>query len=456
MADRLRDRLTLRWRMALFGAGVVIVILVLSGLLLAVGLRAVLVSNAVTAAEVRAQDLAALLDDGSLPDPIPIAGQDEAMVQIVTDGRVAAASSNIQGEEPLDLPKAATGQLRRDTLSGLPIGDDDRFEVVSLTTPSDAGSTVIHVAVSLEEIDEAVGAATQIGLIGLPLLALAVAAAMWVVIGRTLQPIDAIRKEADEIGGEALNRRVPEPPTADEVGRLARTVNRMLARIQDSVQRQRRFVGDAAHELRSPIASLRTQLETARGATQPPNWDDVSADLLDETLRMQRLTEQLLMLARLDAADMNEHATAVDLDEIIEMTVVEWRAMHGDANIDLADVEPVQIAGDPVLLTQVVRNLIDNATRHASAHVAIHLDWHDDHAVLAVDDDGAGIPPDRRTVVFERFHRLDQARTRDAGGAGLGLALVDDIARAHRGTVRALDAPELGGARIEIRLPRPD
>ncbi len=446
-------RLTLRARMVLVATILVTVILVLGGLVLVSGLRRLLTHNALESAQVRAQDLASFAADGELPDPIPITSDEQALVQVVAGGRVVGASGNIAGEDPLPVPVPPVGAVRVDaTGRRLPIGEDDRFALVALGTRTRSGPGAVYVGISLDEIDDTVAAALRVGEIVLPALVVLLSAAMWLVVGRTLRPIDTIRAEADEIGGDVLGRRVPEPATGDEVARLAHTLNGMLSRIENSVARQRRFVGDAAHELRSPIASLRTQLETSRAARQPVDWDELSADLLAETLRMQRLTDQLLLLARLDAAELIGHVTEVDLDELVVQAAEAQRGVR-QVTIDLHEVQPVRIGGEPLLLSQVVRNLIDNAARHAATRVRVALRKDGDEAVLAVDDDGAGIPPDRRDEVFARFTRLSEARERDAGGAGLGLAIVADILAAHGGTVSVGAAPVLGGARFTVRLP---
>ena len=440
--------------MVLLAAVAVTVILLLAGVGLGAGLRGLLTRNAIDAARLRAHDLASLAADGELPRPIPITGGAEALVQVVANGRVLGASDTMRGHDPLPLPVPDVGAMRTDARGrALPVDADDRFAVVSLGTRTPDGPGAVHIAVSLDEIDETVAVAMRVGALGLPLLVLVLSAAMWLVVGRTLRPIDAIRAEADDIGGEVRGRRVPEPATGDEVARLAATLNRMLARIEDSAVRQRRFVGDAAHELRSPIASLRTHLETARAARQSVDWDDVSADLLAETLRMQRLTDQLLLLARLDAAELADHATTVDLDELVVEAAVAQRSARPGVAIDLRAVEPVRGTGEPTLLDQVVRNLLDNATRHANGRVAVGLASVGDVAVLTVDDDGDGIPHDQRGEIFARFARLTPARERDDGGAGLGLAIVADIVRVHAGTVSVGDAP-LGGARFTVRLPQ--
>ena len=450
MRDRL-DRLSLRTRMVALATVLVAVVLVAGGALLAIGLRTVLLDNALTAATVRAEELAAIAAEGTVPSPIPIAGQDEALAQVVVGGRVVASSANIDGESPLPLTPPEDGDVIRRTT--LPIEDDDRFSVVSRAVGTPGGDGVVHVAVSVSEIDEVVATAARVGLTGLPLLLVPLGWLLWVVVGRTLAPIEAMREESDRIGAEDLHRRVPEPSTHDEVGRLAKTLNNMFDRIEAGVDRQRQFVGDAAHELRTPVASLRAQLETARGA-RTVDWSDVSDDLLAETLRMQRLTEQLLLLARLDATATRD-TTTVDLDDVVSAAARAMRERGGDMAIDTRHVTPVQLQGNPVLLAQAVRNLLDNAVRHAVGRVRVSLVTADGSAVLDVEDDGPGIPVAQRTAVLERFTRLDEGRARDEGGAGLGLAIVNDIVRAHGGTVEVGDASELDGARVRMTLPLP-
>lgn len=269
------------------------------------------------------------------------------------------------------------------------------------------------------------------------------------MIGRTLRPVDAIRREADAIGGGDLDRRVPVPPRQDEIGRHATTVNAMLARLEDSARRQERFVGDAAHELRSPIASLRTQLETVRATTRPVDWDDVTGDLLDETRRMQSLTEQLLVLARADASNHDLTRVPVDLDDVLDAVI---RAVGPTTEVIIERrLDPVQVEGDPVLLALMVRNVMENAIRHASTTVELQLRKSNGNAVFVTSDDGPGIPAPDRARVMERFVRLDQARARNDGGSGLGLAIVADIVSAHSGSVMITDAQP--GAIVTIQLP---
>ncbi|HEX2027052.1 MAG TPA: ATP-binding protein [Nitriliruptorales bacterium] len=444
---------SLRTRIVAVATVLVTVVLVVGGLLLGWAMRTALVDELRQAAVLRAHDLAALAADGTLPTPIPVGDADEALVQAVVDASVIAASANADGLPPLDVGRPPAGETVLLQMRQLPLPDehDEGFVVAATTVATDDGAVTVYVASSLEDIGETLTLTAGIAIVGLPLLIATLAGVMWLLVGRTLAPVEAIGAEADEISGRDLHRRVPEPPTDDEIGRLAHTLNRMLARLQTAYDRQRRFVADAAHELRTPLASVRTRLETVRTTHRGVDWDDVTDDLLAETTRLQQLTEQLLLLARADTGSLAATPQPVDLDDLIVCVARTYRD-EPDLHIDLASVRPVQIHGDPILLEQAIRNLVDNAHQHAHSQIVISLAVEDDHAMLTVDDDGPGIPAHQRAAVFERFTRLDQARTRSRGGAGLGLAIVADIITAHHGDVQIIDNPA-GGTRVQIRLP---
>jgi signal transduction histidine kinase len=263
---------------------------------------------------------------------------------------------------------------------------------------------------------------------------------VWVLVGRTLRPVERIRAEVSSIGLDELGRRVPVPAGDDEIARLAATMNEMLERLDGAHRRQQRFVADASHELRTPLTRMRTELEVPGG-----DPDALRRSVLDDVVTLQRLIDDLLVLARRDAGA-STATRPVDLDEIV---LEEARAAGG---VDVSAVSAAQVRGDPAALRRVVRNLLDNARRHATARVAVAVREDGDVAVVTVDDDGPGIPPDRRAEVFRRFTRLDDART-SAGGSGLGLAIVDAVVTEHGGAVAIDDSP-LGGARVEVRLPR--
>jgi signal transduction histidine kinase len=283
--------------------------------------------------------------------------------------------------------------------------------------------------------------------IGVPFLVALVAAVTWLVAGRALHPVEAIRTRVAQIGAGDLHQRVPDPGTGDEVGRLAATMNRMLDRLQHSAARQRRFVSDASHELRSPLASLRVQLEVSLAHPDRADWPAVASGVLDEGVRLERLVDDLLALARADEGAVLAHTEELDLGEIVaeEAARVEGLAVE-------AEVEEARLRGDPLALRRVVRNLLDNARRHASTRIVLRVALEGEEVVAVVEDDGTGIPEAEREQVFERFARLEEGRDRDAGGTGLGLAVVREIVEAHGGTVVAEEGEE-GGARLVVRLP---
>lgn len=271
---------------------------------------------------------------------------------------------------------------------------------------------------------------------------------------RALRPVEQMRVVADGIAGAPDGTRLTEPDSPDELRALATTLNAMLTRIDDATVRQKRFIADAAHELRSPIASLHAQLEIlgrradragdARGA----EW---AAGMIADTRRLTRLVNDLLALARLDA-NPKIHRQTIDLDDLVLDEV--RRAQGRGVAIDAGAVSAGRVLGDPAGLARVVRNLLDNAVRHAAGRVVVGLRGDGRSVTLTVSDDGPGIAPADRERIFERFTRLDDARSRDAGGAGLGLAIVRDVVRGHGGSVRVGDNKP--GARFTVTLPAAD
>lgn len=285
--------------------------------------------------------------------------------------------------------------------------------------------------------------------IATPALIVLLAVLVFLVVGRVLRPVEAIRARVAEIGAKELSQRVPDPGTDDEVGRLAGTMNEMLSRLEKSADRQRQFISDASHELRSPIASIRAQLEVSLAHPDSAAWPTVAEGVLDENLRMERLVDDLLTIARADEGVILSHTERVDMGEVVR---AEMERFDDGVSVQIADEEPIVVSGDALALRRVVRNLADNAHRHAASTVEISLSQVDGVVSLTVDDDGNGVSPDERDLVFDRFTRLEEGRTRDAGGAGLGLAVVREIASSHRGSVSVADSP-LGGARFVVNLP---
>ncbi|MFF4756108.1 sensor histidine kinase [Streptomyces sp. NPDC001270] len=282
-------------------------------------------------------------------------------------------------------------------------------------------------------------------------LVLFVAALTWLLVGRALRPVSAIRQEFTEITERDLHRRVPVAAARDEISQLAQTMNRTLDRLQQGMNRQRQFIADASHELRSPIAALRAQLELALARPSRTDWPTAVHKALGDTERLQAVASDLLLLARLDAQETHRR-TAVDLSELAaeesqrHPRTITMSSDHGGG------AAPV-VTGSRVQLLRLLTNLADNARRHARTKVSITVGVSDGSVELAVDDDGPGIPEADRERVFERFTRLDGARARQDGGTGLGLAIARDIARTHGGTLTIETSP-WGSARLLLRLPQ--
>ncbi|MEU8987037.1 ATP-binding protein [Streptomyces sp. NPDC048558] len=477
---------SVRSRATLAATLVVAVALVAAGAAVLLSLRSNLIDQAGNDAERTAQNVVAQLVAGKPYDQLDI--DDDSPVQVVdANGRLVAATEDLErisgtGTDAVQPQprKGDTGGTGNTARSGGEDADDDaddaradasdddtaqdageigevsaltdgsatidgdtadyRFAAVPVETDG-RGTLTVHAGGSLEAEQSAVDSALTVMLIGFPLLLGVVAAVTWLVTRRALRPVEGIRREMAAItASEDLARRVPEPDTHDEVARLARTTNETLAALETSVERQRRFVADASHELRSPIASLRTQLEV--GVAHPELLDVPGA--VEDTVRLQRLAADLLLLARLDAGE-GPGDKRVDLGEVA------WREARGRKNVAV-EADVAEVAGSRGQLERVLGNLLDNAQRHARDAVTVSVGRDGDWAVAAVADDGDGVAEADRERIFERFVRLDEARTRDDGGAGLGLAIARDVAQRHGGTLTVRDAPA-GGALFELRLP---
>lgn len=451
-AVRLRSA-SLRVRLIVATSLAVIVVVAGGGVLIVVGMESELIDSVDEVSAERARGVAALYAAGDLPRRLTPEVDEEVAVQVVAEGRVVSVTPSLNGAPVLEAPGPATDETLVFEVDDVPwLDEQGPFRVTTLAAASPEGTATVFVVISLEDVEETVEAAGRAGAIGLSVLVVALCGIMWVVIGRTLLPVEAIRRRADAITGRNLARRVPEPVHNDEIGRLARTVNAMLDRLETSAQRQRRFVADAAHELRSPIASLRAQLEIAVERSRSNGAATFANGLMDETLRMQTLVDQLLVLARSDAGSLRPNGHAVDLDDTVHNAATATLG-QARARIDLAAVQPVQVVGEADLLDQVVRNLLDNAVRHADREVHVSLSEDGQRALLTVDDDGPGIPESDREVVFRRFARLEHSRDRDHGGVGLGLAIVADIVEAHCGWIEITTSPP-GGARFSVGLPK--
>ncbi|MEM9515219.1 MAG: ATP-binding protein [Actinomycetota bacterium] len=283
--------------------------------------------------------------------------------------------------------------------------------------------------------------------VALPVLIALVGGLTYCVSGRALRPVRAITSRVREIDDQRLAERVPEPAGSDEIRDLAVTMNGMLDRLETAQRRQRQLAADASHELRSPVAASRTQLEVALARPDDADWPATATAVLSETEHLGALIDDLLVLARLEA-DEHPAFVEVDLDDVVR---TEAQRPH-DVPVRVSIDRPVRISGVSNQVQRAIRNVVDNAARHASTAVDVALVGRDGWAVVTVDDDGPGIPEDDRQRVFDRFVRLDEARDRERGGAGLGLAIVAEVARTHGGDVQIGESPT-GGAQVTLRFP---
>ena len=323
------------------------------------------------------------------------------------------------------------------------------FATAAAPAVTPGGPVTVQARASLQPAAAALDSLRALLLPGIPALLLLVAGLTWLAVGRALAPVTAIRRELADITANDLHRRVPVPRGGDEIAALAATTNDTLDRLESAVERHRRFVADAAHELRSPLAILRTRMELA-----PPQ--PLTAEALTDLDRIQRLAADLLVLAGLDAGEAPARAE-VDLGQVAAEEAVRIRA-RPEVTVRPEVDAGIVVTGSREQLRRLVANLVDNAVRHAERHVEVRLTRGVEagdgagRAVLEVLDDGPGIPLDQREAVFGRFTRLDAARDRDAGGAGLGLAIARDIAMRHGGSLAVAGGPPGGHLRAELPL----
>lgn len=432
------DRGSVRYRITAIATWVVALVLIVASVVLVSTQRVQLTNSVDAALQQRAADVL-LINSSELG-----ASGEEGFAQLINEqGVVIAASPNLADEPPLPIPYEQGDPDRIQTISDLAV-DDDLFRVLSLTVTRDNGQAVLHVGTTFDTVQESTRTLVGALLVTIPVVAASLAALVWWLVGRTLDPVEAIRSEVADIGATDLHRRVPIPNNEDEISRLAQTMNGMLERLEETLNRQQRFVGDASHELRSPLARMRTELEVELSLGANPQL----ASLLEEVIELQTLIEDLLELARSDENSSVSVPTAVDLDDVVFREV----ANLPSGMVDISKVSAAQVLGDRVQLSRAVRNLIENANRHATSRVAISLQEVDGEAVLTVTDDGPGIPVEKHALVFERFGRIDAARNRADGGTGLGLAITKETVERHGGTI-AIDAAHAGGARLVVRLP---
>lgn len=378
---------------------------------------------------------------------------------LTTDQRVVAAQllgpdgnvvkrSDSAPKTPLVPASQFDFKLRRGLPDDAVAGDDMRVSGQKVATRS--GVYTVLVGGGSEAVEATARTLAILLACSAPVIVGVVAAATYWLVRRSLQSVDAIRTRVADISTSDLAERVPVPDSNDEIAALAVTMNEMLSRLEAGHRAQQRFVGDASHELRSPLATIISGLEVAEAHPDLLDADLAVNTLLPEAQRMHTLIEDLLLLARADEQTLLRRTEQVALDDLARAEAD--RARRGTPCVVHTDVRPVYLEADPIAMSRMIRNLVENAVRHAVSCVSVEVGGRDGAAVLTVSDDGPGIAPADRDRVFERFVRLDSDRARSGGGTGLGLAIVAEVVAAHGGTV-VIDAPSSGGTRMTVTLP---
>ena len=445
------SRLGVRSRLLAVGVAGVAVALLVGGLALYAAVAVTLDRAAASGAQGAAREVAALVEAGRLPDPVPVSGAQVVQVldsqQRVVGGSVAADRLTPLVTEAEAARVAGGGTV---WVPGNRAGRSGELLVGGVRADSGGETVLVVAAVPTADLETSQRVLRTLLLVFYPLFLLALAAVAWRVIGQALRPVEELRHGAERIGGGTdTDRRLPVPPTRDEIAALATTLNRMLSRLADAQAQQRAFVADAAHELRSPLASMRTQLEVAARLGEGGSLPD---GLLPELERLTALVEDLLVLARAGDDRTTRPAEDVDVDEVLTRVAGRYAAARVPVLVaDAGGRSPVVARVSRPDLERALGNLVDNAVRHAATQVTLAARTTASGAELTVTDDGHGIPEAERERVFDRFARLDEARDRDSGGTGLGLAITRELLRRSGAAVRLEDARP--GARAVVVLP---
>lgn len=371
-------------------------------------------------------------------------------VQVVTRGGAVVRGS----ESAPDTALISVGDLGEGPLIGMP-EETSPFGQIRFSAQSVDGPGGYHYTVLVGEGSAAIASTVRTVILALalasPIVVIVSASATYLLVRRSLRSVDEIRTRVADITTSDLTERVPVPDRDDEISALAVTMNEMLARIEAGHAAQQRFVGDASHELRSPLTTIISALEVASAHPELLNAELASGTLIPEAQRMKALIEDLLLLARADERKLSTRQGDVDVDDLMAEQVDRVRR---ETDLEVrSDIHPARLSGDAEALSRVLRNLLDNAARHAVSRLEVTVREESGDVVVTVADDGPGIPIADRERVFDRFVRLDADRSRSAGGTGLGLSIVRDVVAAHAGSVTIGQGPESRGAMVRVQLP---
>ena len=403
----------------------------------------------------RADNIEADVARGDLSAALRTEGDvEDSFAQIIdSNGQVVAATTNVASLPPM------TSSLRPDlrdvfrTASVPPLSDHE-FRILARSVPTTNGMNTLVVAKNLDDVTESVRILVLSLAISIPVAVSLLAAVVWWLMGRALAPVEAIRAEVSGMHAADLHKRVPVRNNDDEISRLARTMNALLERVEQATNRQREFVADASHELRGPLTRVRSLLEISIAHPETAKPEATYRSVLSDITGLQLLVDDLLFLTRSESGRQEVPDVAVDLDDLVLNEVKEIRA-RGRVGVDASAVSAARVRGDANQLKRAVSNLVSNAERHATTTITFELREYNGQSELVIADDGPGIPEEQREAVFQRFTRLDDARSRDSGGAGLGLAIVHDIVARHSGTV-SIGTSATGGARMILTFARAD
>jgi signal transduction histidine kinase len=439
------------FRSAIVSGTVVLVAFLIAGMGLAVLLYRSLLDGVNDAAAGRVRDIVAALQYDTVPEldgPLTITDQRIVAVQIIDQAGNVVQRSASAPPDPLVLP----GSIGTTMVIGLPDHGPDGGDVrISAQAVNGKGARyTVVVGAGSEDIESTVKTVLILLAGASPIVTAVSATVTHRLVARSLRSVDAIRTRVADISTSDLSDRVPVPVNHDEISALAVTMNEMLARIEAGHDAQRRFVGDASHELRSPVAAILSALDVAAAHPEFLNEELATSTLRPEAQRMESLVEDLLLLARADERGLTLQHKDVDLDDVASNEM--GRLLRETTLTVDADLAPTRLIGDRGGLSRVLRNLLENAARHAVSRVELRVYPEGSNAILTVGDDGRGIPEGDRERVFDRFVRLDAARARSGGGAGLGLAIVSEVVAAHGGNVAIGDRPG-GGALVTVQLP---
>ncbi|HTW19560.1 MAG TPA: HAMP domain-containing sensor histidine kinase [Mycobacteriales bacterium] len=436
-APRGWSRLGLRARLTLIATVALAVFLAAGSVLLLYGFSTSRLHAIDSTSRSAASDIASLTATGALPPTLPVQAGQSAQV-LTARGQVLAVSPGTSRTLPL-VPAGALARLARTGPSSGNVSQTAATGVNRILVRPVRVRGATYYVVVVESLRDERATLSSLGrylAIAAPVLLVLVGATLWMLLGRALTTVSGLRRGAEAVTDPAGGVRLPLPGSQDEIRALAVTLNAMLDRLAAAAGRERQFVADVAHELRSPLAALHTQLEVALRQSDPARQDELVAGALEDAGRLAALIDDLLTLARMEAEQLPV-SEPVDVAELA----------------GLVRADPYVVLGDRPALARAVDNLVANANRHAAGQVVVDVVRTGSTTIeVRVDDDGPGVPVRDRQRVFERFVRLDDARARDDGGTGLGLAIVRATAHTHRGSVRVEDSP-LGGARFVLVLP---